>query len=193
MARSEIKKPDRRTLYTRQVIKGAFLSLKKALSFNAISVSALCREAGISRGTFYLHYQNTMDVLDDILEDILPQINDLMPQVSLASADTPCRLSPFCVFMRKNANYHCIFLDDSLDSYLMEKILSKYRETAIKELKAHSDLSEAQLETVLYFQFSGCFAAAKRNIRIGDGEWCQMQAVLDTFIRNGLKGCISGS
>ena len=52
------RKTDRRALYTKQMIREAFLHLKRTHEFHAITVSALCREAQISRGTFYLHYKN---------------------------------------------------------------------------------------------------------------------------------------
>ena len=59
---------DRRTAYTRSVIKEALLALKRTVPFDAITVSALCREAGVHRGTFYLHYRNTLEVLDERLD-----------------------------------------------------------------------------------------------------------------------------
>ena len=96
------RKTDRRTLYTRQVIKDAFLSLKKNTDFNSITVSALCKEAEISRGTFYLHYQNTRDVLDEILEDIMPQTRELTAQLSTPPEKGACCLAPFCIFKREN-------------------------------------------------------------------------------------------
>ena len=49
------KGTDRRAVYTRSVIKEALLALKKSMPFDEITVSALCREAGLHRGTFYLH------------------------------------------------------------------------------------------------------------------------------------------
>ena len=44
------------------------------MPFDAITVSALCREAGVHRGTFYLHYRNTMEVLDELLDDALENV-----------------------------------------------------------------------------------------------------------------------
>ncbi len=187
MSEKKKRKTDRRTLYTRQVIKDAFLSLKKNTDFNSITVSALCREAEISRGTFYLHYQNTRDVLDEILDDILPQTRELTAQITSAPGEDPCCLSPFCVFMRENTRYHCIFLDDTLSAYLIQKVLSRYQDTTLRLLAQDSTLSPRQLEDLLWFQFNGCFAVTKKNIRLGQDEWAQTQDCIDRFIQNGLK------
>ena len=67
------QKEDRRTRYTRQVIKEAFLKLLEEKEYPKITVTELCRLADINRGTFYLHYYDTADVLDDILNEILKE------------------------------------------------------------------------------------------------------------------------
>ena len=49
------RKQDRRTRYTRQTIKDTFLELLKQKSFTKITVTEICKNAEINRGTFYLH------------------------------------------------------------------------------------------------------------------------------------------
>ena len=55
------RKTDRRTLYTRKVIKEALLELLNEKKFDKISVSQLCQQAEITRTTFYSHYNNISD------------------------------------------------------------------------------------------------------------------------------------
>ena len=50
------RKQDRRTRYTRQTIKDTFLELLTQKSFTKITVTEICKNAEINRGTFYLHY-----------------------------------------------------------------------------------------------------------------------------------------
>ena len=47
----------------RRNIEKALLKLMKNAAYEHISVSAVCREAGISRTTFYRHYSTVDDVL----------------------------------------------------------------------------------------------------------------------------------
>ena len=49
------RKTDRRTLYTRQLIKDVFLEELSKKSYSKLSVSEICKIAEINRGTFYLH------------------------------------------------------------------------------------------------------------------------------------------
>ena len=46
------RKQDRRTRYTRQTIKDTFLELLKQKSFTKITVTEVCKNAEINRGTF---------------------------------------------------------------------------------------------------------------------------------------------
>ncbi|MBD3919700.1 hypothetical protein H8B09_13125 [Paenibacillus sp. PR3] len=48
---------DRYELSTRWLINEAFTSLLAAMPFEKISVHSIVHKAGISRSTFYLHYQ----------------------------------------------------------------------------------------------------------------------------------------
>ena len=46
---------DRRTRVTRLLIRRAFTELLRRKPIQSITVKELCEEAGINRGTFYLH------------------------------------------------------------------------------------------------------------------------------------------
>ena len=50
------KKQDPRTVQTKALIKQTLLAMLKKTVFDKITVSELCKIAGINRGTFYLHY-----------------------------------------------------------------------------------------------------------------------------------------
>ena len=69
------EKTDRRTLYTRAVIRDAFLELIAKGGWRRLSVTLLCKKADIARATFYLHYANLDEVLDDVLRDAF-QVGD---------------------------------------------------------------------------------------------------------------------
>lgn len=71
MSNIKQRKPDRRTTYTINTIKDVLLELLKKETFDKITVSNICRQAKITRTTFYLHFSNITDVLDELLKDAL--------------------------------------------------------------------------------------------------------------------------
>lgn len=99
------QKEDRRTRYTRQVIKEAFLKLLEEKEYPKITVTEICRLAEINRGTFYLHYYDTADVLDDLLSEILKETTSVIDHVFC-----PARVSgncsyPFCDRLHSSDRY----------------------------------------------------------------------------------------
>ena len=49
----------------------ALISLLEEKSFEYITVSEICKKAGVNRSTFYLHYENTVDLLDETARFLL--------------------------------------------------------------------------------------------------------------------------
>lgn len=58
----------------------AFLELLERKDFAYITVKEICAAAGVNRSTFYLHYENVGDLLDESVERINRQFLDYMKQ-----------------------------------------------------------------------------------------------------------------
>lgn len=76
---------DLRIIKTNRAIKEAFLTLLKQKSFDNISVKNLCDMAMISRGTFYLHYQDKYDLADTIENDAIEELEPFLEFITKAS------------------------------------------------------------------------------------------------------------
>lgn len=68
---SAVQKKDLRILKTEKAIKDAFLDLLKKNKYAKITVNDIAMNAMINRNTFYLHYVDKDDLLDNILIDEL--------------------------------------------------------------------------------------------------------------------------
>lgn len=187
------KKTDRRTLYTRRVIQEAFLRIKRTKAYSDITVADICREAEISRGTFYLHYRNTADVLDEVLNEALAATNTLEQQLYPSRCPNSDCGYPMCQYIRGNDAYRCLFFDDALSSQILEKIYAVHKDDIVKLWARKTELSREQLEMIAWFQLSGCFAAAKKSGDLSDESWAQTQALIDTFLRSGLDSLNAGA
>ena len=62
------------------MLKQSMLSLLKEKSFDDISAKDITDFADLNRGTFYLHYQNTKDLLDSIENDIITDVQRLIDE-----------------------------------------------------------------------------------------------------------------
>lgn len=65
---------DKRDEKTISAIKIATLTLIKEKNINEISICSICKRANISRSTFYLHYENIGDLINQIEDELINPI-----------------------------------------------------------------------------------------------------------------------
>lgn len=74
-----LKNPeDRRARRSRKLLKESLLELMKRKSFAEISVRDVTDAADMNRGTFYLHYSGTTELLQSLEEDLLSELQALI-------------------------------------------------------------------------------------------------------------------
>ena len=61
---------------TAKKMNDALISLLDTKSFENITIIDICKLAKVNRSTFYLHYQNMSDLLDEILENLNSSYNN---------------------------------------------------------------------------------------------------------------------
>lgn len=64
-------KNDARVRYTRKMIEESFLTLLQTKTVNRITVKEICEMAQINRATFYKHYADPYDLLEQIEDKII--------------------------------------------------------------------------------------------------------------------------
>ena len=185
METNKAKKTDRRTQYTKSVIKDAFLTLKAAKAYNDITITDICRQAEINRGTFYLHYANIRQVLDEVLDDALKNVHGLLEQV-LPGRENDCTF-PLCRFLRANPKYQVVFFDETLYTHVVDRAATHAKDDFVARMRERSDLFPEAIEALFYFQISGCLAISKRNASSDDEQWDAIQCAVDTLMRSGIE------
>ncbi len=77
MSNSPTKKINMRVAVTKRMLKEGLLRCLETKDLEEITISELCKEAGINRATFYKHYNSPFDLLNDIGLDHSEQIFEL--------------------------------------------------------------------------------------------------------------------
>ena len=93
----------------------ALLSLLEKKPFEFVTISELCEEAGVNRSTFYLHYENTADLLKEATSYVLDNFASYfsVDMESITSKYANCDLQelnfinekylhPYLSFIKKN-------------------------------------------------------------------------------------------
>jgi AcrR family transcriptional regulator len=81
---------DPRVRRTHQLLKEALIELAAERGFDAITVGDLAKRATVNRATFYRHYQDKYDLLEQIFQDSISQFaSDLGPPGQVAKSISP--------------------------------------------------------------------------------------------------------
>ena len=70
----KVKETDLRVKKTKASIKNALFDLIEVHGFETITVKELTTKAKINRGTFYLHYENIDDLIDEYYSDFISKL-----------------------------------------------------------------------------------------------------------------------
>lgn len=115
---------------TKTVFKNSLIDLLGEKSISEISVTELCNKAQMHRSTFYSHYENVMDVLDEVQKDVYEELeNYLNESSSLNVTLNKCLLyvkqnsKAFKVLLSQKGNgrFKNIVLKLSFDTYKLHK------------------------------------------------------------------------
>lgn len=77
------EKIDRRQARTKQLLHKALMQLIDEKGIDGITVTDVANRADVNRGTFYLHYRDVPDMMDQIKEEVFSSIQRIVVQLDL--------------------------------------------------------------------------------------------------------------
>jgi AcrR family transcriptional regulator len=120
---------DKRIVRTKRLLRDALTELMEEKGFEGITVRDLTEKAEINRGTFYLHYRDKYDLLEQSEEEILQAIEAITlgidPKIALTYTN---QAEPFPVilklfeFFQENASFMKVVLGPKGDPSFQVKL-----------------------------------------------------------------------
>lgn len=193
-----IRKTDRRTTITKGMIKDALLELLQNTAYEKITVTALCRQSEITRATFYLHYNNIDDVLNELLDDALrltelDALHSLTPTLYNRDIENkrnleetspdPDALLPACQRAASNPKYRILFLDESLSHHILKKLYQMQKKQRIPEIMRDYHVTEWEADKIFLFMLHGNFAVNKSLGWNKNADWYHIQEIIKNLLK----------
>lgn len=184
-------KPDRRVRRTKELLSRALFSLLETKNYQDISVKELCDAADVNRGTFYLHYKDIYDMVDQIEQDILAQFEELISKHAPDSLDANPNPLIYDIFQfaMENRTLYASLLGKNGDISFLLKIKKLFRERLI-ELYA-STLPQEELtrfEYFYHFAASGCIGLIEHWLHSENPKSPEeMAALANDIITTGIR------
>lgn len=148
----------------------ALISLLEKKGFEYITIKEICEVAGVNRSTFYLHYENTVDLLNETTKYILDSfltyfsvdkqsITDKYANCELQDLVfiTPEYLTPYLTFIKENQRIFKTSLKH-LGSMNFDKVYNKMLEFIFNPILDRFNFPESEREYILKFYLTGITA-----------------------------------
>ena len=148
----------------------ALISLLEKKEFAYITVKEICEAAGVNRSTFYLHYENTSDLLRETTQYILDKhfsyydvdAKDVVDRLdSFDQKDlifvTHEYLKPYLTFIKENRRIFKIAIKE-FQAMNMNKVYDKMFKYIFEPILARFHVSPNKRPYVIKFYLTGVFA-----------------------------------
>ena len=190
---------------TRMLLKEGLLSCLANNSFESVTVTSLCKAPGITRSTFYLHYSNIMEIVDDLVDDAIayskPGMVDnnnlqiIAKTLSAASDSILLREAydsifdrlPLCQRIIRHKKYLPLFLDEQISEYVLQRIIRSEKDRQGLVMAEALGTSFDVGVSVFVFLVHGLYAVNKQYKWSQSDEWLEAQKVIFELVYCGLQ------
>ncbi len=151
------KKVDRRVKRTKKLIRDSLSELMMEKDYKEITVKDITERADLNRGTFYLHYSDTYDLLEKVENELIDNLEDIIDNYDIKSKIT----SSFSIidyvfehFKENDKICRALFIKSPNNSYT-EKLIKVIVDKGL-EIKEALKVKYSEEELSYRFYFIAC-------------------------------------
>ncbi|MBQ3139314.1 MAG: TetR/AcrR family transcriptional regulator [Ruminococcus sp.] len=155
----------------------ALMKLLEKKPFEYISISEVCNEAGVNRSTFYLHYENISDLLNETMQYLIDSFLSYFPAntklITFSSSDyqlnelnyiTEEYLNPYLSFIKDNHRIFSTALSNSA-IFEFEKIFNQMYINIFEPILQRFNYPMEDRKYVMIYYLSGINAIVMQWIK----------------------------
>jgi len=156
---------NQRAKNTQRKIREVFIGLIAGKSIQQISVQEICRGANIHRATFYAHYDDLNDLMQNIEMEMEQGISNLFyePGSGVYKSLTEKNLEKLINYVYENAVFYRVYLNDFNNIKSFDKtIAASWKQEIEPVLKKQADKTEAELHYQFEYFNSGLHGVIRK-------------------------------
>ena len=163
----ESKKMDRRVRKTRMQLRAGLTQLMRQKPIKDITVRELAQLGDINRCTFYLHYRDIYDMVEQVEQEVFAEFETLVsahPPREIQNKPLPMLLDLY-TFFSDNADLCAAFLGGNGDITFVNKIIGLIRDRVLEYWLQERKFSPEQFDYYFSFMASGCIGMIREWFR----------------------------
>lgn len=166
------KNQDRRIRKTKLALKDGLLELMSKKNLKEISIRELTEKVDLNRGTFYLHYKDIFDLLEEIEEESFAEFRKIVnsyPTGSLNGDPFPL-LKDIFTFLKENATMVTVMLGSTGDPAFVNRLKKLIWESCFEHWQFPLNKNKTkELQYFYNYTLGGCIG------------------IIETWLQNDLK------
>ena len=153
-----MERENQRIMLTKKLLKESLLRLLKKKELDKISITELCREAGINRATFYRHYEIPRDILMELERDLYYDLKK-NSQIPRSKEEIRQTIEQLCLYLEQNSELLRTIIRNNSDADFAAFINSIYAEMW-KEFHREGilqDLNDDDMQLLTIYSAGGAY------------------------------------
>ena len=165
-----MEKQDRRVIRSKMRMREALIALVQEKPFPEITARDITDRADLNRATFYLHYNNVFDLLEELEEETVSDFAHMLEETPFRENSTwePLLTGRICDYIAENQDLcRCLFLNPNSDRFA-EKLTEIMKQKGQK-IRKERGLGEEprQMDYVRHFISCGAMGMVKQWLAEG--------------------------
>ncbi len=186
----KIRTQDRRVLYTKIFLKNSLLKLLKEKPISKITVTELCRYAGINRNTFYAHFSKPEEVLLEIKNELYEEIKHSLEN-KLETENLLLLLTKICEELQAHQSLYYVMFPEYGDRSFITDLFYLIHDRCLDLLRLEGIQDDSLLEYLYIFYTNGTISLLQQWMKEGMPQSPSSFAALISCVSyEGLKGFI---
>ena len=184
----EPKKVDRRVKYTKMVIRSSLIKFLKQKPITKISVKEICDDADINRATFYAHYLDQYDLLQQIEDEVINDVIKCLEGCDFKEATIiPIEITEkILIYIEENAELFDLLLNSNGDIKFYQEVIRIIGWKHFIPILGNESLNEEDAEYVFYFLASGAVGVIQMWLKNGMKKTAK--EIAELILKTAFKG-----
>ncbi|MDE5617011.1 MAG: TetR/AcrR family transcriptional regulator [Clostridia bacterium] len=175
-------------LKSKKLIKNAFSELLQKKDVEKITVTEIVNLAGLNRGTFYAHYNNTVDVLEEIEKDVSEQILYFFSSYKDSIMENPTPfLRNIAKFLQKDFEFYRRLICAQAGEHFIDQIKAFFIKLVVENNSKISHIKDTDTFAVRVRFYTNGFACMYEDVFKGrlDVSLSQLSEIIGQLIKVG--------
>lgn len=140
------------------MLKDGMLKLMETKDIYDITIKEICDASGINRSTFYRHYNNQMELLDEIIDEIFMLITNVNQRASANSKDSLLYIREAIQFFYIHREYDSLLLSSYFTAETFFKMLEGVMKDGYRKVLGKKKINEVELNYTIRFLCYGSYS-----------------------------------